>query len=376
MLTLVDGIGTYGGGERVAQQLTMHLDRSRFEAAYCVTRWHPMPEYESALEQLRDHDIRFLGLERASPLRLKPWRQLTTFMREWGADVLHSHKFGSNVWGALLAPRAGAPVFVAHEHTWSYKGKPHRRWLDRYLIARRADAIIAVSREDRRRMIEVEHIPEERIRYIPNGISAPPSPSPEHDVRAELGIGIDQPVVGAVATLRPQKAVDVLLRSSRRLLDEFPRLQVLIIGGNGKEEERLRRIGDELGLGEIVRFLGARTDVPDLVSIFDVAALSSDFEGAPLSVLEYMGAAKPVVATRVGGVPDLVVDGVTGLLVEPQDPEALAAAIAELLRDPRRAARMGEAGRERLDREFSIEATVRKVETLYEELYAAKNGGA
>jgi glycosyltransferase involved in cell wall biosynthesis len=375
VLTLVDGIGTYGGGERLAYQLTTHLDRSRFEATYCVSRWQPMPEHEAVLKQLRDNDIAFIGLERGSPLQLKPWRRLTAYMREWGADVLHSHKFGSNVWGALLAPRAGAPVFVAHEHTWSYQGRPQRRWLDRHLIARRADAFVAVSQEDRRRMIEVEHIPEARTRFIPNGIPAPPSPNPDHDVRAELGIGTDQPVVGVVATLRPQKALDVLLRAASRLREEFPQLRVLIAGGGEQEEARLKGIAAELGLRETVSFLGERTDIPDLLGTFDVAALSSDFEGSPLSVMEYMEAAKPVVATRVGGVPDIVVDGETGLLVEPQDPGALAAATAELLRDPERAARMGEAGRERRRREFSIEATTRRVEALYEELYAAKSAG-
>lgn len=222
-------------------------------------------------------------------------------------------------------------------------------------------------------MIEVEHVPEARTRLIHNGIPALPVPDPDRDVRAELGIRPDQPVVGVVAVLRPQKSLDVLLRASRRLRDEFSELRVLIVGGDGEEEQRLRGIADALGLGDTVSFLGARADVPDLVGIFDVAALSSDFEGTPLSVMEYMSAAKPVVATRVGGVPDIVVDGETGLLVEPQDPEALAAAITELLRDPVRAAHMGVAGRERRDREFSIEATARKVEALYEELYAAKS---
>lgn len=380
VLTLVDGIGTYGGGERFARQLTAHLDRSRFEATYCVTRWEPMPEHEAALQELRENDVAFLGLQRSSRLQMKPWRQLVAYMREWGVDVLHSHKIGSNIWAALLAPRVSVPVFIAHEQTWSYQGKPYRRWLDRHLIARRADAFVAVSQEDRRKMIEVEHIPEARTRLVYNGIAALPPPEPDRDVRAELGIGPDQPVVGVVAVLRPQKSLDVLLRAASYLRDEFPELRVLIIGGSDieetGEERRLRGLAQTLELGGTVDFLGDRTDVPDLVSIFNVATLSSDFEGTPLSVMEYMDAAKPVVATRVGGVPDIVLDGETGLLVEPQDPKALATAIGSLLRDPQKAAQMGDAGRVRRRDVFSIEATARRVGELYEELYAAKRGAA
>jgi glycosyltransferase involved in cell wall biosynthesis len=376
VLTLVDGIGTYGGGERLARQLATHLDPDRFESTLCVSRWEPAPEHEPALEEIRSANVEFLGLERSSRVQLKPWRELAAYMRERGVDVLHSHKIGSNIWAALLAPRVPVPVFVAHEHTWSFEGKPYRKFLDRNLIARRADAFVAVSRDDQRKMVELERIPRAKTRFIPNGIPPVAPPDPAHDVRAELGIGADQPVVGTVATLRPQKALDVLLGAAAKIRVSVPDLRVLIIGGADEaddgEEQRLHDLCAELGLDGTVSFLGPRSDIADLVATFDVAAISSDFEGSPLSLLEYMDAAKPVVATRVGGVPDMVVDEETGLLVEPRDAEALAAAVVRLLRDPQLAARMGEAGRERRREVFSIEASARQVGELYEELYAAK----
>jgi len=149
---------------------------------------------------------------------------------------------------------------------------------------------------------------------------------------------------------------------------------LLIAGGadDPAEERQLRGLVAELDLERTVSLLGPRRDVPELLAAFDVAAISSDFEGSPLSLLEYMQAAKPVVATRVGGVPDMVEDGVTGLLVEPRDSEALAAALSELIQEPERATKMGEAGRERQQREFSLDAMARRVGDLYEELYAAK----
>lgn len=378
VLTMVDGIGTYGGGETLAQEIAMGLDRERFAPVFCVTRWEPRPEHQSGLDQLDAANVPFVGLERRSRLDLAPWRRLLAFSRRHPIDILHTHKFGSNCWGAVLASRISARVFVAHEHTWSFEGQPQRRVLDRELIARRADAFVAVSTEDRRRMIEVEGIAASKVRFIPNGISTPPGPDPGHDFRAELGIGPDQPLVGTVATLRTQKALDVLVRASARLKETIPNVRVVIVGGTDSRgnqvEERLKALIADLALTETVTMVGRRFDIPNVLDALDVAALSSDYEGSPLSVMEYMAACKPVVATRVGGVPDLIEDGVTGLLVEPQDPEGLSAALATVLRDPERAMAMGQAGHERRQREFSIESTTRHVEDLYSELHAARGG--
>jgi glycosyltransferase involved in cell wall biosynthesis len=145
-----------------------------------------------------------------------------------------------------------------------------------------------------------------------------------------------------------------------------------VVGGDPEpgqpEQAKLDALIAELDLAGSVSLLGLRTDVPQILTAIDVAALSSDYEGSPLSVMEYMEAGKPVVATRVGGIPDLVVDGETGLLTEPQDPAALAAAVGQLLRDPARARGMGTAGRERRRREFTIEATAQRIGDLYLDL--------
>jgi glycosyltransferase involved in cell wall biosynthesis len=124
-----------------------------------------------------------------------------------------------------------------------------------------------------------------------------------------------------------------------------------------------------LGLERTVLLLGIRRDVPALLDALDVATLSSDYEGSPLSVMEYMAAGKPIVSTRVGGVPELVEDGQEALLVEPRDPAALAEAIGRLLRNPAEAKRLGEAARNRQRREYSLDAMVRRIESLYEELW-------
>jgi glycosyltransferase involved in cell wall biosynthesis len=259
---------------------------------------------------------------------------------------------------------------LAHEHTWSYSGQPLRRFLDRELVARGADRFIAVSREDQRRMVAVERIPSQRTLFIPNGVASLPSPS-GRDVRGELGIGLQAPVLGVIGVLRAQKAHGVLLQAAPRLLAEWPALQILIVG-EGPERATLEELATEMGVQDSVRFLGERTDIPDLLSMLDVAVCCSNFEGSPLSVLEYMDAARPIVATAVGGVPDLIDHGVHGLLVPPQDPAALAEAAAMLLRSPEEARMMGERARRRRRTEFDIEGQVRTLEALYLELLDAR----
>jgi glycosyltransferase involved in cell wall biosynthesis len=182
-----------------------------------------------------------------------------------------------------------------------------------------------------------------------------------------------------VGTLRPEKAYDVLIRAAAALRQRFPAVRVLIVGGADRRGPEIRpgleALIESLGLGDTVTLLGRRSDAIDLIAAFDVAVLCSDREGSPISVLEYMQAARPVVATRVGGIPDQVIDGETGFLVPAQDPDALARRVGDLLADPVRARAMGEAGRNRRAAEFSMDAMTRRVESMYDELYAAAARG-
>src|SRR5262249_46039572 len=192
-----------------------------------------------------------------------------------------------------------------------------------------------------------------RTLFIPNGVSLRP-PSRGGDVHAELGLERGVPVIGTVGGLRPQKAHQVLLRAVSLLPDQLRAVRVLIVG-EGPERGALERLAAELGVQERVRFVGSRTDVPNILAALDVAVCCSDFEGSPLSVLEYMDAGLPVVASAVGGLPDLIEPGVHGLLVPPQDPIALGEALAELIREPERAREMGARGRGRRRAEFDID---------------------
>jgi glycosyltransferase involved in cell wall biosynthesis len=364
VLVLIDRPITTGGGERVASVLAGMLDTDRYVRVLCSTRSTPAQTFE---EELTERGVRLLVLERTSRFALWAWWPFLEFLRRERIDVVHAHKFGSNLWGTILGRLSRVPVVIAHEHSWSYSGQPLRRFLDREVIARGADVIVAVSREDKRRMVEVEGIEPSMIRFIPNGI-----PTPErkgHDLRAELGLSEATPVVATVGQLRPEKALEVLIEAAKRLVAQFAELRVLIVG-HGPVEDELQRLVAEAALEETVLFLGRRNDVPDVLDGIDIAVCCSDREGSPLSVMEYMAAGKPVVATSVGGVPDLIDDGVHGLLVPPRRPNELADAIALLLSDRDRRLQMGERARLRQQEEFSLAAFVRRVEDLYDELFS------
>lgn len=376
VLILVDHPTLAGGGERLAVQTAARLDPDRFETTLCATRWNPREEKRllvaPALAELRAAGVAFFALSRRSAADLRPWPELLRQLRRRRIDVLHAHKFGSNVWGAALGRLAGVPVIICHEHTWSYVGRPLRRMLDRQLIARASDAFLAVSNEDRRRMVQVEGIDPRDVLVMPNGIS--PARPGDRDIRAELGIAPDAPVIGTVGRLFRQKAPHVLIQATAILVRQFPELQVLMVG-DGPERSRVETLAHSLGITGAVRLLGLRGDVPDILAALDIAVSPSDWEGSPLSVIEYMAAGLPTVATAVGGVPDLIIDGVHGRLVPPSEPLALADAVAELLRTPQLAEEMGRRARERQRREFGLEALVSRLERLYSELVAARRSG-
>lgn len=375
VLTLTDVVGV-GGAEAVAEELCVHADPERFDRSLCVTRpTAHVAGADASLARLRDAGVEVVFLERRGRFDLRPFGRLLRLLRERPVDVVHAHKFGSNVWAALLGHAAGVPAVIAHEHTWSFEGQPIRRLADRHLVARFSDAVIAVSEADRRRMVAEIGMPEHRVVLIHNGIDPPPRGDGER-VRRELGLAPDAPVLLQTATLRPQKAVEVMIAATGVLRRTHPGVRLLVAGQG--EVARLQEMASAQGLADAVRILGPRVDIADLLAAANVGVLSSDFEGMPLAVLEYMAAGLPVVATAVGGVPEIVREGETGFLVGPRDPAALAERVGRLLDDPALARDMGERGLRRQREAFSRQAMVGAVTALYEQLLSAKqiNGPA
>ena len=368
VLTLTDVVGV-GGAERIAEELCVLADPKRFRRSLCVTRpTGDVPGSDASLARLRDAGVDVVFLERRHRFDMRPLARLAQ-LRHGRVDVIHAHKFGSNVWAALLGHALGVPVVVAHEHTWSFEGQPFRRLADRHVVARLSDAVIAVSEADRARMVAEVGMPADRVVLIHNGI-AESEGGDDVAVRRELGLAPGAPVLLQTATLRPQKAVEVMIAATALVRRTYPDVRLLVAGEG--DAGALRALAAEHGVADAVSLLGARTDVADLRAAATVGVLSSDFEGMPLAVLEYMAAGLPVVATDVGGLPEIVRDGETGFLVAPRDPVALAERIGHLLADPTLAREMGERGRRRQEEQFSREAMVAAVTGLYARLLASK----
>jgi glycosyltransferase involved in cell wall biosynthesis len=363
---LVDEVSDrVGGAERFAVGVATALSRERFRVSLCATH-----VIGGALErQLDAAGVHHFALGRRSRFDLLRFRALTRFLRREHVDVLHAHKFGSNVWGTLFGRLCRVPVVIAHEHTWSYEGKPLRKLVDGHFIGRLATRFVAVSNADRERMIAIEGVQPDKALVFPTAF-VPRAAEETGDLRADLGLPPDGPVIGTVAKLRPQKALTVLIEAFRMVLEVAPEARLVIVG-DGPSRGELEEGARAAGVGDRVSFTGEREDLGTVLAAFDVAAMSSDFEGLPLFVFECMAHEVPLVATRVGGLPDVVSDGETGVLVSPRDPEALADALKRLLDDQGERERLASAARARLG-DYTTERAAERFGQLYEELLAGR----
>jgi glycosyltransferase involved in cell wall biosynthesis len=350
-----------GGAERLVLALATHLPRERFDVTVCTTRAVEGP----LLERVRAAGIRHIGLDRRTRLDVLAWRRLARFLRQERVDVLHAHMWGSNFWGCILGRLCRVPVVIAHEHTWAYRGKPYRRFIDGFLIGRLATVFLTVA--NKRLMVEWEHVPERKVKLMPNPY-VPRAATVAGDLRAELGAEQRALIVGTAARLRPQKALHVLIEAFATVARDEPGA-LLVIAGDGPCRERLERLVVDRRLSDRVHFLGMREDIGVVLDGLDVAAMSSDFEGSPLFAFECMAHRRPLVSTAVGGITDVFEDGRTALLVPPGDSEALAKALNMLLRDRSLGERIAAAAHDEL-RNYTLERIVDRYAELYERLTA------
>jgi glycosyltransferase involved in cell wall biosynthesis len=356
--------GDVAGGQVVALQLA-HAARGAGHTAEFVA------PARGAFTELAERDgfrVHLLDLNRV--VHLSAALRLARLLR--GADVLHTHAgIAANTLGRPAARAAGVAV-VSHMHIENYfPASPWRAAVHRALdnaTARLCARIVAVS-EDTRRALVRQGYPVRRLEVVHNGLDVASLPSADgNGLRAELGIPDGAPLVGEIARLCDVKGQRELIAA----LAELPEARLVLVGRDleqgGAYAERLERQAEELGVRDRVVFAGYRDDPHAVLRQLDVVALPSWTEGLPLVVLEALAHGRPVVATPVGGTPELVTDGVTGLLVPPRDPHALAAALRRLLDDPELARRLGEAGRERVAQDFSASKMGQRVLEIYEEV--------
>ena len=361
-----------GGSERQAVLLGQELVRKKFDVHLgCCARMNDNIEAGLVAQgvPITQYSIRNLyGVE-----TLRQRVRFAQYLRRERIDVVHSYNFYSNAFAIPAARLARVPVVIASIRDNGECWTPWQRRIER-LVCRMAHGVV-VNAEVIKRRLAAEGYNARRITVIHNGTESPPVVPALRTtaLREELDIPAAAPVVGMLARLDPIKGIEHFLHAAAQVSARRPDARFVIVGDNRVNvayREELTQLARRLGLEKVLRFTGFRNDVADVLSLLSVSVLASLSEGLSNTLLESMAAGIPVVATAVGGNPEAVEHGVTGLLVPPKNAAALADAICRILNHRDLAAAMGRAGRLRVAERFSTTAMVSESERLYRQLLA------
>ena len=352
------------GAEKQLALTALHLPRDKYDVhVIAITRGG---YYEQVL---RDAGIPVHVLSKRFKWDPMTLRRLYRMIKELKPDIVQTWLFAGNAYGRVAALLAKVPHIIASERCVDEWKSGYHFVIDRFLL--RWTERIVVNAEGIRRFYVRQGLADERIVTIPNAIESKPlDTSPTATIRKSLGVPADVPLVGFIGRLWPQKRVQDLIWAADILRMSGWNFRVVIVG-DGPRRVALKRFADAIEIMPIVHFVGHRKDAAEIMRALDMLVLPSKFEGLPNVALEAMLAGKPVVGTRIPGTDEVVVDGVTGVLVPPQLPLELARGIRQVLADPTKAVQMGAAGRERALTQFSVEGMIAKYEQLYDELLGA-----
>jgi glycosyltransferase involved in cell wall biosynthesis len=365
-----------GGPAIQAMLLTQRLDPERFETILVCGRTGPS---EGDMLELRPESglapIVIPGLGRkVSPLAdARAFVGMVSVLRRFRPHVVHTHMSKAGFLGRVAARVVGVPVVVHTFHGNVLRGYFGGATSGLFLLVERALArlstrIVSISQRQTEELRRLGIGRDGQIVEIPLGLDLRHFLDPPRGhLRAELGVSAQTPLVGIVTRLVPIKGVDTFLAAARRIADTTPDARFVIIG-DGEDREHLQRLAGELGISERVRFTGWRADLPAVYADLDVVVLSSRNEGTPVSLIEALAASRAVVATAVGGVPDLIGNSERGVLVPPDDPGALGGAIVDLIRDPSRGKELARRGRDHVYQAHDAATLVARIEALYTEL--------
>lgn len=349
-----------GGAERVISSLSASLDLGRYRPLLCLFR----PGWLQ--ERAESRGVRTFVIPTQG---MTDWRWALQFKRlleQEKVDLLHAHEFDANTQGAFVAALAGLPT-VATVHGKNYFWEKRRRRLAYRWVSRNA-TMVAVSEDLKQFIVEKVGVSPNRVKVLYNGVDVLPKCNSieVEECRKELGLPSSHQVVGVVGNLYPVKGHQYLIDSIPAILSKCPDTS-FVFAGRGELEAELKGQVHRLGLDTRVFFLGLRQDISRILSVMDVFVLPSLSEGLSMAILEAMIAGKPVVATQVGGNPELVLNGETGFLIPPRDSQALAANLVTLLTNKQQAAQFGERGKCRAEGQFSLHNMVCAHQALYDE---------
>jgi glycosyltransferase involved in cell wall biosynthesis len=356
-----------GGMERVIMELCRYVDPTRYRLSICcISKRGPLAD------RMESEGVEVVFCENQSKFG-KYFRgfELGRVFREHKVDLLHTHHMPAFIDSTLGSVLARVPILINTDHCKQYPIELQWQVLEKG-CSLLADSIVAVSEHTRDELIQYQRIAPSKLQVIRNGIDVTfTRPETPAAIRRELGIAADEIVIGTAARLEAQKGLDLLIDAAPLILKVLPKARFVIVGG-GSLENDLRARAAALGLGSAVVVTGYRTDAVDVMRTFDCFVQTSKFEGMPMALLEAMALEKPIVASSVGGVPEVVEDGVTGTLLRDRAPETLAQAVLNFLVEPAVGSRYGLAGRARYERYFTARAMVSQYERLYDHFLAQK----
>ena len=354
------------GSELMNFSIFRRLDRGRFDVEVCF-----LDEEGPVTEYYRSEGIPVFHLNfhlRPFPLVL---RDFFGIFRRRRFDIIHICGLRANLIGRLVGYLCGCRCIITSQHSVDGWRRFWHVWLDR-VSSVFVRLYISNTFAGAERLRRFERISPSKVRVIQNGIDPLPFlGSCRGRIRSRLGVDGGKVVLLCVANFRRAKGHEVLVEVVDRLRRRGVDFHLWLVG-DGELRSLIERRVRFLGLSDSVLFFGRRTDIPDILSDSDIFVLSSYWEGMPGAVMEAMASGLPVVATRVGGIPELVRDGETGFLVSPGDPDAFLEPVLRLIMDPGLRYSMGEAGRVRIVKHFSIDEKVRELEEVYESLVWGK----
>jgi len=317
-----------GGLERVLASIVLHLDKKKFQPeVWCLARGGEMAEELLS----RGVKVQILNLTTYyNPLNIL---HLALLMKQHHISILHTHGYYGSTFGRLSALIARVPIILTHVHS-TYFNYTKRNLAIEKMLSHFTDKVICVSRAVQSFVTEMEKICIEKTCVIYNGVEWPLVNVPPDEsllLKSRLGIEDQELVLTVVASLTPIKGHAILLQALQHLSPEMPPFKLLVVGG-GPERSRLESLTKKLDITSHVIFTGERNDVTELLSISDIFIMPSiEREGMNMATIEAMAAGLPVISTWVGGMPELVENGISGFLVEPQNPPALAKALRTLM---------------------------------------------
>ncbi len=379
-----------GGSALDTYRTALGHDHRRFRVGVVYGRPETMPAREAALIDADLRELHQAGVAlfevRTLVREIRPLMDMRTILALWHLlrqerpALVHTHTSKAGAVGRIAAWLARVPVVIhtPHGHVfYGYYGLVMSGLfcLAERLLAKITDRIVTLTERGAQEHMQYCIAGRDKFTTIPSGIVLQTFKSVQVDSvvkRKELGLPPEGPIVGTVGRLVPVKGHSWLLKSVPRVLAQFPQACFALIG-EGPLANQLQQLAEELDVSRRVMFLGTRQDVPECLAALDLFVLPSLNEGMGLALIEAMAMGCSIVATRVGGIPDIVEDGTTGLLVPPEDDRALAEAILTLLRDRSRRVAYGEAAKRHIDDRFDIATMVRSIERLYDEVWREKH---